>query len=502
MGDCFIRASKSEAIGLRIQDDRWFCILRCPGEDWRHALSIRARDAVPGSAIIPFLASKSLSLLFLGVPGLKRALVSGIVLIVASAAFVSCGYNGSSSQHKLSGVKFRALVSNPLLPTGTGTVSALNIVNASKDVLSASAISLSGAPHAGLMAISPNLKLIAVFSGQGQNNSIATIDTTTESAATDSSGKGTVPTFSIPGATESMFIANDNITAYAAVPSAPIVGQPSGAVVVMDLGTGTVKATIPVTGAHFVVQSPDGNHVLVFSDNSDSITVLDTILIGTSQDPRTTVSGFDRPVWAIFSDDTSAFIFNCGPECGGTAAGIATFDIGSPGPGPKLALGGATYGLLDGATLYVAGTPPNTPCGSGTAATTCGTLNLVDTSSMTITNSSPIIITDGYHDRMQMGANGRLFIGSHSCTNINVSGGEVRGCLSIFNTSNSGVVVPPQVGDATGIAPIPGRKVVYVCQGGVFQIFDTTTDQLLVQTRQTDIVGQSTDVKVVDPPPS
>ena len=78
----------------------------------------------------------------------------------------------------------------------------------------------------------------------------------------------------------------------------------------------------------------------------------------------------------------------------------------------------------------------------------------------------------------------------------------MRGCLSIFNTSNSGVVVPPQVGDANGIAHIPGRKVVYVCQGGVFQIFDTTTDQLLVQTRQTDIVGQSTDVKVVDPPPS
>jgi hypothetical protein len=121
---------------------------------------------------------------------------------------------------------------------------------------------------------------------------------------------------------------------------------------------------------------------------------------------------------------------------------------------------------------------------------------------MTITNSSPIIITDGYHDRMQMGATGRLFIGAHGCTNINVSGGEVRGCLSIFNTGNSNVVVPPQIGDATGIAPIPGRTVVYVCQGGVFQIFDTTTDQLLVQTNRTDIVGQPTDVKVVDPPPS
>jgi len=44
--------------------------------------------------------------------------------------------------------------------------------------------------------------------------------------------------------------------------------------------------------------------------------------------------------------------------------------------------------------------------------------------------------------------------------------------------------------------------VVYVCQGGTFEIFDTTTDQILVQTTATQIVGQSYDVKLVDPPPS
>jgi hypothetical protein len=65
-------------------------------------------------------------------------------------------------------------------------------------------------------------------------------------------------------------------------------------------------------------------------------------------------------------------------------------------------------------------------------------------------------------------------------------------------------VVPPQIGDATGIAPIPGRNIVYVCEGGVFQVFDTTTDQLLVQVSPNliDVVGYSIDVKVVDPPPS
>jgi len=164
---------------------------------------------------------------------------------------------------------------------------------------------------------------------------------------------------------------------------------------------------------------------------------------------------------------------------------------------------GATYGVLNGGTLYVAGTPPHTPCGGSTTAPTCGTLNMVDASSMKLLNANPIIITDGYHNRMAMGSLGQLFIGARSCTSIGVIGDEVRGCLSIFNSATSTVVVPPQIGDATGIAPIPGRNIVYVCEGGVFQIFDTTTDQLLIQTpRPIDVVGYNIDVKVVDPPPS
>lgn len=52
------------------------------------------------------------------------------------------------------------------------------------------------------------------------------------------------------------------------------------------------------------------------------------------------------------------------------------------------------------------------------------------------------------------------------------------------------------------VQPIAGRTVVYVCQGGVFEIIDTTTDQQLVQTTPTVIVGVSIDVKLVDPHPS
>ncbi len=445
-----------------------------------------------------------------GVSGLKKTSVAMVLLIAASVAIVACGGSKSSNKkHQVSGLKFRAFISNSQFPSGFSNAPVINIVDATQDRLSPSNISLAGTvTQAEMMAVSPDLSVTLVFSPT--DNTIAVIDNATESVGASTDGGGTVSTFVLPGLTESMFVAKDNVTVYAAVPTAPITGNAPGAVLVMSLQTGAITAAIPVVGAHFIVPSPDGNSLLVFSDNSDAITVISTVLIGTSQTPWTVVAGtpknhFDRPVWAIFNGNTSAYIFNCGPQCGGTAAGISTFTIGDSGPGSTTPVSAATYGLVSGPTLYVAGTPPHMACGSGTAAPTCGTLNVLNTGSMEVTNPKPIVITDGYHDRMEMGSNGQLFIGSHSCSNVNISGGEVRGCLSIFNTTDSKVVIPPKIGDATGIQAIPGQNIVYVCEGGVFQMYDTTTDELLVQTLPAGvtnvIVGLSWDVKLVDPPP-
>lgn len=347
------------------------------------------------------------------------------------------------------------------------------------------------------MVLSPNLKLTLVVTPQG---SITVIDNTAEAVANN--GTSVVGPISLPASTESVVIAQDSATAYAALPGAEVLGQPRGAVVKISLISGSIQATLPIPAAHFLALGPDGNNLLVFSDNSNSVTLIDTVLIGTNNNPVQLIGGFDRPVWGIFADNNTAYIFNCGPECpGGVAAGLTTLDVGSLAPGPTVPLSGATYALLSGGLLYVSGTPPHTACPPGTAATTCGTLNIVDVNSMKLRNATPILITDGYHNRMAMGSNGQLFVGARNCTSIN--SGEVRGCLAIFNSNTSKVIVPPQIGDATGIAPIPGRNVVYVCEGGVFQIFDTTTDQLLVQLpRAIDVVGYCIDVKVVDPPPS
>ena len=431
---------------------------------------------------------------------MKKTLIGLVVLVAASVTIVACsGYNNPSNGQHQSGLKFRAFVSNPLAGGGSVGLPAINIVDATQDLLSPATISLLGiVAQPGLMVVSPDLRSTLVFSPPGN---VSVIDNATEATANG------VPTITLPGSTESIAVAKSSTIAYAAVPSAAVPGQAPGAVLAMDLTRGTVTATIPVPAAHYLVLSPDGSRLLVFSDNSNNVTVIATGLIGTTSDPRQPAGGiccFDRPVWGIFADSATAYIFDCGAECpGGVTAGITTFDVGSPAPGPTLALSGATYGLLNGGTLYVAGTPPHTACGGGTAATTCGTLNLVDVNGMKVMNPKPILITDGYHNRMAMGSNSQLFIGARSCTSINEIGGEVRGCLSIYDSSTSKVTVPPQIGDATGIEPIAGRHVVYVCEGGVFQVFDTTTDQLLVQVpRAIDVVGFSIDVKVVDPPPS
>ncbi len=449
-----------------------------------------------------------------GVPGLKRLFLSIFVLLAVSVTIISCGSSGNSSSttHKPSGLTFRVFISNPLFPTGggaTGTnVPVLNIVDALHDILSTSLVSLSGdSSQPGLMALSPNLKLTLVYSPTG--NTVTAVDNSTEAVATASGSTSTLPPFALAGFTESIAVSPFTTSAYAAVPTAPVPGEAPGAVEVLNLQSGGIAASIPVPGAHFVICSPDGNHVLVFSDNSDTVTVITTISIGTATDPRSYITGFDRPVWGIFTNSATAYVFNCGAQCGGKSAGVSVLNLGASTPASTTPVTAATYGLLNGSTLYVAGTaPPNPPgtntcAGTNTAATTCGTLSVLDTSSMAVSRTA--VITDGYHDRMQISQNGQLYIGSHSCTNISILGGEVRGCLSIYNTNSPSVVIPQNNGDVTGIQQITSRDIVYVVQNGALQIYDTDTNKLQVtpgdtqnNNGQVDIVGQLYDVKLVD----
>jgi hypothetical protein len=185
---------------------------------------------------------------------------------------------------------------------------------------------------------------------------------------------------------------------------------------------------------------------------------------------------------------------------------VSVFDLGSLTVTQSIPVDAATMALLNGSTLYVAGTPPtNNDCsGQSTTATICGRLDVVNLASATVTATAGI--TDGYHDRMDLTANGQVFIGSHDCTNIgnvNLPGnGEVRGCLSIYRTVDGSVLIPPDNGDVTGLQGFTTRNVEYVAQDGRLLVYDTTKDILLINDfvpeGSIDIVGHVGDVKAID----
>jgi len=437
---------------------------------------------------------------------LKRTLSSFLVSILVSTGLISCGGYSSPRNASRSGLTFRAFVSNPVSPGPSGGgFPALNIIDATKDVLSPFVVSLSGTVgSAGMMVESPKRDRTVVLSpaGNSGNSVLAIVNNADERASS---------IVTLPGPTESMFVASDSTTVYAAMPSAPVIGLPAGAVVQVDLANAAISATIPVAGARFLVPSPSGNQILVISDTADTVTALAPALIS-SGNALTTVSAppgtFDKPVWAVFSSDGStAYVMNCGPECGGTAAeaGIVTVDMTQNPPQaspPVPVLGGATTGLLSGGNLYVAGTPFPTPAGVDCHTSLCGKLTVFPAANLS--TPSEFAITDGYHDRLVMAPNNQLFIGSHTCTNvIATSTTPGRGCLSVFNSGGNTVYTAAQNGDVTGIQPITNRSVVYVCEGGVLIIYDTALDlgnqrQLEPQKTQVTISGQVVDVKLVD----
>jgi len=432
---------------------------------------------------------------------LKKSGLLCAALVVASIGLVSCS-SGVHVGTPPSGLTERVMAAQSA--SSPAALAGLVIIDGQLDTLARGEVVTGGSPS--YMVVSPSRATLLAFDSLA--NKVDVVNTKTEALA------GSIP---LAGATISMAIPNDTV-AYAAVPDAPFNGAPQGGVVVMNLTAGVITATIGVPNAQMVVANPSGTQLLVFSgDNiTGSVTVVSPLLLNTGVPVTATVTGFDYPVNAVFSaDGSTAYILNCGPECGSASASasVQTLDMASLAVGAQLPVDGATIGFLNGSTLWVAGTPtasasnptPNNACtGETTAATTCGRLDTVDVSSMTVTGSA--VITDGYHDRIDLGLGGQLFIGSHACTNegnVNNPQGEVRGCLSIFNAVNGTVVIPPDNGDVTGLQSFTTRYVEYVAEGGNLRVYNTTTDMLEAPNEYISdgtivITGVILDAKAVD----
>jgi hypothetical protein len=454
----------------------------------------------------------------LGASRLKKSVLVPGVLFVARICLISCS-TAAKPKDPPSGLDTRVLASQSV--TGGSTFGSLVIVDAYDDTLPrAAGIGAGTLNNPGLMAMSANRATLIVFDS-GSNN-VDVVNTTTEAIS------GSIP---LPGSTTSMVIPTQSATlGFTAVPTASVSGilSPAGAVVEMNLVSNSGISIIGVPGAQTVVSNAGGTQLLAFSDDSDTMAVVSPAIAvspvdqgcdgGSSSTACFLVTGFSRPVYAIYSSDGStAYVLNCGLQCGGTqpasvaVVNTATFTITNTIP-----VEGATWALLNGTTMYVAGTPPpptpvtpeSNTCSGGptTGATRCGRLDIVDLNSLTVVNSQELYIPDGYHDRMDLSANGQLFIGSHTCTSIgdvNNPVGEVRGCLAIYNTAEGNVVIPPDNGDVTGFTGLTNRQVEYVAEGGNLRVYDTDLDILLenedfIPTGTIPIVGVVIDVKEID----
>lgn len=365
---------------------------------------------------------------------LKRSVQRRILVLLglcASVNLIACGNSPYSNPGPTTGVADRVLASQGV--TSTFTSGGLVVINGIYDTVPRVA-PLSAGNSPGLMVVTPTLNIAAAF--DASTNSVYAVDTTKEV------GIGNVR---LPGPTSSMVFPTATGIGYAAIPTATVNGFSFiGAVDEMNFQASALT-TIAVTNAQTVISNAGGSQLLVFSNDSNSVTMLTpsaavplvdlSCLSGTPNPVCVAVPGFDRPVYGIINGNT-AYILNCGPQCGGVMASVMVFDLPSLTITNTIPVDAATWGLLNGSTLYVAGTSPtNNACTSQTTeATTCGRLDIIDLGSNTVTGS--IVITDGYHDRMDLNVVGQLFIGSRTAP---------TSAMSVIPLGKSAAVFPSSI---------------------------------------------------------
>jgi hypothetical protein len=219
---------------------------------------------------------------------------------------------------------------------------------------------------------------------------------------------------------------------------------------------------------------------------------------------------FNRPIKAVFSSDGgTAYVLNCGQECGGTASSVTLLPTApmifrvsqASGTLPSQSAltnipipGGASNALVTSSTMYVVGQQLQSD------GLFTGNLTVVNLQNNTA--SSPIAISDGAPgapSRMILADDNTLWIAMTKCNNgERYAKGLPYGCLTMFNTAtNSVTMIEPYLGDATGIADVEGLHKVYVVEGGQVYIF-TTTDGTALDNQYVTVTGTASDVAYID----
>jgi hypothetical protein len=224
---------------------------------------------------------------------------------------------------------------------------------------------------------------------------------------------------------------------------------------------------------------------------------------------------FDRPVKAIFSTDGgTAYVLNCGPECGGMASSVTLLPVApmiylvgqASGTLPTTASlpsstiatpGGASNALVSSSTMYVVGQQPQQIGGDTLFAGNLTVINLLNN-----TAGNAISISDGVPggpSRMVQADDNTLWIAMTKCNNgVRAATGQPFGCLTMFNTSTGTVtMLEPYLGDATGIAAVTGLGKIYTAEGGQVYIY-TTSNGSAIDNQFVTVTGTAWDVAYMD----
>jgi hypothetical protein len=247
-------------------------------------------------------------------------------------------------------------------------------------------------------------------------------------------------------------------------------------------------------------------------------------VVPVTDDPKN--PGFDRPIGAYFSlDGSTAYILNCGPECGGKVASISTIpqgalyinNIPTSAPYPTAVTGnipvpgGVTTALSDGTTLYVAGQQlqPDGLFAGNLSTITIGT-NTVN---------AKYSISDGTHTKILFADDNTLWIGSQYCA----SGEKAKlnqnyNCLTRFDLGAKTASIVPAVtpgsstatvpypngdgnlyyyGSLTGLCWVQNLHKVYTAYGGQVHAFNTA-DGSEINNSLITVQGTALDVAYMD----
>ncbi|HEY0309242.1 MAG TPA: hypothetical protein VGB94_13860 [Acidobacteriaceae bacterium] len=371
-------------------------------------------------------------------------------------------------------------------------------------------------------------QLFGYVYGSG-DGSFTKISYSTESTAGAASG--------LPSTSDSIGVTSSVANFYAA-------SGALGGVIVVDNTLGkTYSLNLP--GAQHVMVNPGNTVALVTQRNTNNLyrivrlvnNVLPPTDTYTDCEPLNLpaycvvpVQGtFARPNGAVFSlDGSSAYVLNCGAECGDTTAGdsagvtflntnklltsyLPVVGDTSPMTSTLAVPGGATVGLTDGYNLYVAGQELMTSAtatgkfaqfSSATGYFT-GVFSIISLGTApAVTNAFPI--PDGTHTTMLFADDNTLWMGSTLCQggargylagNVTTTPGAVNlNCLAVFTlggtatptilpaiSAGNPVPYPNQntnqyyYGDLTGICWVQNLHKVYSAYGGQVHAFNTAT---------------------------